>query len=712
MMFSQNFINKVLAAHNIVDWVQQHTELKSRGGSEYMGLCPLLGHKENTPSFSVSAEKQVYYCFGCGQSGNLLTFYQAMEGVPFAEAVERLAHKAGLPLPQHEGGSRSNKKQQHMWDMNAFAADFYATQLKQLKSSHRVKQYCQQRRLTLQLCDYFQIGYAPAFDNPLCQALKKNNASLELALQLGLVKCRKKEAKSATNLAPKSQANPSLASPSINTSAVKPRWADCYDTYRDRLMFPIRARGRNCVGFGGRIFDDAGSKGGPKYLNSRESEIFSKRSTLYGWHEASKFIRKARVSVVVEGYMDLLALFGQGITNVVATLGTSLTYLHARQLAQLAKQVVVVFDGDTAGQLAAQRSLPILLAAGLRARAVFLPSHMDPDDYVQHHGVQSLLKKLRAAPALFNLILDKSLQGFQHRADEVVQILDTLGPIVQQTKDPRLRELYIQQLATSLGQKEQWVQKHIRNYKVKEPPPESDMPSAARHEVAQAERPTVSLHNAPPVELQLLQLVLSDARHLKNLEPDFAALLHSPGVRQLIELAGQQLQTSSKNKASGADDQASSEVFYPPQFLSQLTSLVQPLSSLTPILNKELGKSPESVQSKGDGSRRPQNELSATSKGGDTSRPRQLYRPSSPTAAVLEQSYEVQAHTLADCVQRIRRAHQERQISLDISGLKGSSLEQVEVERKLKDLMQRLQNKHRKRGPHDPPGASLQEKLI
>lgn len=638
----------------MVNLVSQHTELKG-SGSQYMGLCPFVGHQESTPSFSVSQEKQVYHCFGCGQSGNLLSFYQAMSGVSFAQAVEDLAYKAGLPLPQNTRAKKINKAHQNMWDINAFAAKFYATELKQLKSSHPARQYCQQRRLSLPLCEHFQIGYAPLYDNPLTRALEKNNFSLQESLKLGLIKCRTPDA---------------------------PKWGECYDSYRGRLMFPIRSRSQHFIGFGGRRLEDLKTKSrGPKYLNSCESAAFSKRDTLYGLYESAKFIRKARVSVVVEGYMDLLALFGQGITNVVATLGTSLTPAHARTLTQLAEQTVVLFDGDEAGQLAAERSLPILLEAGLQARAVFLPSHLDPDDYIQHHGVQSLLKKLHAAPALFNLVLDKHMQGFQHRSDEVIQILDTLGPAVQCTRDPRLRELYVQELAVRLGQKEQWLQRHLpklsRSKKTVESSssttsgpalPETGVPAAAVSAPSapadrlsdEAARPLISLHKASALELQLLELVFCDVRHLKGLTPDLVAQVYSPGVRQIIELAGEQV--------------AGGQSAYPPRFLSQLLSQVQPLSALGPILNgevnKELGKSTKSMQS---------------------------------------ESYEAQLRVLADCVQRVRKAHQERQINRDISALKGSQLQPAEVELKLKEIMQRLKNKHHPKPKDGAVATNLQE---
>ncbi|MEK6554521.1 MAG: DNA primase, partial [Bdellovibrionota bacterium] len=331
MSFSKEFIEKVRDANNIIDIISEFTTLK-RTGSGYMGCCPLPGHNEKSPSFSVSEAKQVYHCFGCQRKGNIFTALQELKNYSFPEAIEYLADRANISIPRDEAKStmtiEAKSTKETMLKLNKAAAAYYHNNLLDLSMDHPVRQYCARRGLTEEIIRKFHIGYATDEWEGLRRHLMNLKAPVPLAEKLGLLRPRKTGEGS-------------------------------YDLFRNRLMFPIQNHKEEFVGFGGRVLSDEDQ---PKYLNSIESEVFSKGQTFYGFHESSKHIRAEEGVLVVEGYMDFLALYVAGIQNVVATLGTALTASHAKLLKRSTHNVVILFDGDAAGQRAAERSLPILLA--------------------------------------------------------------------------------------------------------------------------------------------------------------------------------------------------------------------------------------------------------------------------------------------------------------------------------------------------------------
>ncbi len=510
MRFTPDFIERVRDASNIVDLFSEFTELK-RSGGRLMGLCPFPGHNEKTPSFSVSEEKQVYHCFGCKRSGQIYTALQELKGFNFPEAVEYLANKAGIPIPaeaksNHESTAAKSRREQ-LLKVNGVTRDRYHSALLKLPADHPARAYAKKRGLTEDIIELFSLGYAPAQKDALAREMQRLKAPLNLAEHLGLVK------------------------PDRNGNGH-------YDMFRDRLMFPVISHKGDCVGFGGRALSDAQQ---PKYLNSAESDVFQKGQIFYGLNETAKYIRSENFAVVVEGYMDFLALFAAGIQNVVATLGTAMTESHAKLLKRYSPNVVVLYDGDDAGVNGAERSLPILLGQNLLAKAVFLPDELDPDEFIKERGADALSALLRSANDLFSLVLQRRLAYFRGTASEKVTLLNDLTPLLESVSDPRLKELYIAEIAQKIGVEPNWIGKHLGALATTPPQKSATL---ARSQVpvtpqeaadVQSMGPRINLNGVPRAELFLLNLSLADRETFEKVMASEAVHeLSHPGVQELF----------------------------------------------------------------------------------------------------------------------------------------------------------------------------------
>lgn len=430
MRYPPEFIERVLDNSNIVDLISAHTQLK-QSGSQHMGLCPFPDHVEKSPSFSVSEAKQVYHCFGCQKSGNVFTFLQTYNGMSFPESVEYLARKANISLPtvsatQVDQEQQSRDKKQKIFKVNRMAADFYHQYLLAQPKSHSVWEYLKKRELNLEVINKFKIGLSPDEWGALSLHFEKNVVSMTLAEEAKLVK--------------------------------KNSQGGYFDMFINRLMFPIENAMGEVLGFGGRILNPEDK---PKYLNSPESPVFHKSKVLYGLKEAAKFIRPAEHVIIVEGYMDCIALHKKGLVNCVATLGTALTPEHAKALSRITKNIVVLFDGDDAGQNAAERSLPILLAADLHPKGLVLPDELDPDEYLEQNSADSLRELVHQSPDLFNMVLSKWMKGYRGESFEKVNLIDKVKPVLGQMADLRLRSLYVQDLSIKLGVSLDWVRQSL-----------------------------------------------------------------------------------------------------------------------------------------------------------------------------------------------------------------------------------------------------------
>ena len=396
-MISPEKISEIRHRASIVEVISDYVTLK-KAGRNHMGLCPF--HGEKTPSFTVSEEKGIYHCFGCQAGGSVFNFLMQYDHLAFPEAVERVAKRYGIVIERSEqsAAARTAGDREYLYRINEQAAAHYQKILFRHPEGRKALEYLASRGVDQAVARKFMLGYAPQGGSGLLQLLRQENVGIEHALRLGLVGER----------APRQYREKFFA----------------------RLMFPIANAAGKIVAFGGRVLDNAL----PKYLNSSETPLFHKRSTLYGLHQAKESIRKADRVVVVEGYLDVIALAQHELSYAVATLGTALTVDHIRLLSRYTKNVIALFDGDDAGQKAAARSFEVFVEAGLLGRAAFLPKQDDPDTFVRQHGKTRLELILDEAVPLadfFFLWLErrygKSLEGKSQIAAEVSRVLVKLN---------------------------------------------------------------------------------------------------------------------------------------------------------------------------------------------------------------------------------------------------------------------------------------------
>ena len=420
-LIPQSFIADLLNRVDIVDVVGQHVKLK-KAGANFQGLCPF--HSEKSPSFSVSPTKQFYHCFGCGAHGSAISFLMEYSGLGYVDAIEDLARSAGLDVPREERTANDVARQQQAMALSEVmnsAADWYRTQL---KGNTRAVEYLKGRGMTGEIAKRYALGYAPDGWQGL-EAVFGSYSNDEVAktlLEGGLL----------------IQSEPSEGGQPVKR----------YDRFRDRIMFPIRNPKGQTIGFGGRILD----QGEPKYLNSPETPLFSKGNTLYGLFEARQAIRAQEYVLVCEGYMDVVALAQLGFPNAVATLGTACTANHVRMLLRQTDKVVFSFDGDSAGQRAAQRALEAclpLISDDKEIRFLFLPTEHDPDSYVRAYGAPAFEKVIKEAMSISSFFFKVVSEGHEQTTPEgraqthhaAKPLLLSMPPIALRTQI--LRELAI-----------------------------------------------------------------------------------------------------------------------------------------------------------------------------------------------------------------------------------------------------------------------------
>ena len=407
-MAYDNFTEELKAQLNIVDIIGREVKLK-KSGSNYMGLCPF--HSEKTPSFSVNAGKQFYHCFGCGKSGDVIGFVQEYYKLPFMEAVEKLATENGIKLPERRSsGPKIDYDKYH--GINAKAARFFYNNLG-IKGNKGLA-YLKRRGLSKETITAFGLGYAPANGTTLVDHLRSEGVSDEDMLKLGL-------ANSGKN--------------------------GLYDKFRDRVMFPIISTQDKVIGFGGRAIADIK----PKYLNSPESEIFLKKNNLFGLNLTKKEIDREGRAIIVEGYMDMISLYQNGVKNVAASLGTALTINQARLLCRYSKNIVLSYDSDSAGINAALRGIDVITAAGGKPRVMHVTDGKDPDDFIRAHGKDAFLKLVdNAMPATdYKLMLAK--RGFDLRNDmDVLDYIERVVPILRELGPVEL-DIYARKLSEEFG---------------------------------------------------------------------------------------------------------------------------------------------------------------------------------------------------------------------------------------------------------------------
>ena len=411
MRISRNFIDELIERIDIVDLIDSYISLR-KAGRNYTALCPF--HNEKTPSFSVSPEKQFYYCFGCGASGTSISFLMKYAGLSFVEAVHELASRAGLEVVYEQGMAPSSITAfEDLYKILQQAAQYYRQQLRQ---SPTAISYLKQRGLTGEIARDFGIGYAPAGWQNLLKNLGNDAETEKRLITTGLVK----EHKSGRH----------------------------YDRFRDRVMFPILDQRGRVIAFGGRILSK--SEHEPKYLNSPETPLFQKSRQLYGWYFARQ-VRPLQTIIIVEGYMDVVALAQYGIHNAVATLGTATTRDHLKYLFRSVSEIIFCFDGDRAGLQAAWRALETALPflhEGRQVRFILLPQGYDPDSLVRKEGKQAFNNRLTRAIPLSKFLFDGLMRQVDMSSlDGRARLVELAKPLLKKLPTGLYRDLMLQELS-------------------------------------------------------------------------------------------------------------------------------------------------------------------------------------------------------------------------------------------------------------------------
>ena len=443
-LIPQSFIDDLLNRTDIVDVVSSRVQLK-KAGKNYTACCPF--HKEKTPSFSVSPDKQFYYCFGCGAGGNALGFLMDHDNLDFPQAVEDLAKAAGMEIPREDSG-RPHKPRQPtdspLYPLLTAAADFYRQALKSHPQRKAAVDYLKGRGLTGEIARDFGLGFAPPGWDNLYKHLSSDTLQQKAMIDAGLL---------------------------VENAETGKR----YDRFRDRVMFPIRdSRGR-IIAFGGRVLGDDK----PKYLNSPETPVFHKGQELYGLFEARKNNRNLDEIIVVEGYMDVIALAQQGLRNAVATLGTATSEEHLKRLFRVVPSVLFCFDGDQAGRNAAWRALEATLSSlqdGRRARFLFLPEGEDPDTLVRSEGTDAFRARINQhAQPLADYFFQQLTEEADPRSLEGKAHMATLAaPLIDKVPGANLRTLMRQRLLEITGLSGEAVSQLVHSAPQDAPPPAYD----------------------------------------------------------------------------------------------------------------------------------------------------------------------------------------------------------------------------------------------
>lgn len=427
-------ISEIKNSVNIVDLISEIVRLR-KTGKNFVGLCPF--HSEKTPSFTVNPDKQIFYCFGCGQGGDVFNFLMKQDNLSYPEAIRAAAAKVGIAVPDRKtifAGQYQKTDKERILEINKEAMDYYRSILLHPKLGKPASVYLQNRGIAPAIIDRFNVGYAPKGWNSLSAFFsKKSVASADLE-KAGLVVSKKEG-------------------------------TGVYDRFRNRIIFPIIDVRMQPIGFGGRAIDDEM----PKYLNSPETPAYVKSRSLFGLHLAKNKCRSENAVYIVEGYFDCIMLHQYGLENAVATLGTALTAEHIRTLKGFADKMILVFDSDDAGIKAAQRSVPLFIEQNVKARIMVLPRGHDPDSYMRDHGTQNFMRLSQNALDIIGFLIDSAVKKHGMAPEGKLLVLHDMIEPFAMIADPVARSLYIRQLSERLSVDETAIStkinEHIKNMK-------------------------------------------------------------------------------------------------------------------------------------------------------------------------------------------------------------------------------------------------------
>ncbi len=424
----ENLVDEILRSVELVEVVSEYVTLKKRG-QNYVGLCPF--HQEKTPSFTVNPDKNLYYCFGCGQGGNAFTFMMTVENLPFKEALKLLADRAGISLEEEKEGDRKKReKREELFSIYELAARFYQYVLLETPAGAEGREYIKKRGYSLEFAREMGLGMTPPGWDNLYRFLRKKQYNADLLTEGGLIL----------------KGNNSY-----------------YDRFRERLIFTIYNRRNYPIAFGGRLLQEQERQ--PKYLNSPETPLFSKSKNLFGLNWAWEEIKNLDQAIIVEGYTDVLTAQQEGIKNCVASLGTALTREQARVLKRFTDKVAIAYDSDTAGEAATLRGLDILRGEGLEVSIVELEGNKDPDEYLRHEGSESFRQRVQDSKPYIVFLLDlacrgKELTSSRGQIEAGRECVKVLGNIDNEIE----REVYIKSAAEKTGLSVDTLEREIAKY--------------------------------------------------------------------------------------------------------------------------------------------------------------------------------------------------------------------------------------------------------
>jgi len=506
LLVSDEIIQKIKDENDIIDIISETVKLK-KAGRNYWGLCPF--HNEKTPSFSVSQEKQIYKCFGCGEAGNVITFLMKTRKLTFLDSLKLLGERVNISIDYQDEKSPTRDRYEKMYSLNVEAAKFFRRNLMQNK---KAMEYLLNRGITNKLIVNFGLGFAPDNWSSLLKSLKaKGYTELDL-LNLGLI--------------------------------VKSPKGTYYDRFRNRVMYPVFDYKGKVIGFGGRVMDDTK----PKYLNSPETPLFKKGINLYGMNFTIKDLKEDFI-IIVEGYMDCIALHQYGITNAVASLGTALTVNQAKLIKRYVDKVVIAYDADVAGEAATLRGLEILKQAGLDVRVLTVPQGKDPDEYIRNNGKDAFDKLLANALPLIDYRIRKVREGIDVKKPEnLVRYVEKALQILADL-DSIERDVYIKKISEETGIKDQALYDML-NSKIKD-------------NINKEEGQDEGINHGRKLNLEpaylkaertLLKLMLNNQHALehaeKNIEAGQFAVESHKGIFALI-LAMKDMEPEARKKAAG-----------------------------------------------------------------------------------------------------------------------------------------------------------------
>ncbi len=505
MNISPQQLEEIRSAVDIVDYIKDYVPLK-KSGKNYFGLCPF--HEEKSPSFSVNSEKKYYHCFGCGASGDVFTFAKEFKHLSFLEAVEDVAKFAGIELKKLSASEALRiDENDELYEINAFAASYFSEMLEESPTAKSVREYLKQRGIKPATQKAFALGYSPTQWDALYKNMVRNKLSIVKAVKLGLLD------KSKNN--------------------------DYYDKFRGRLMFPIHTPNGRIAAFGGRTLDPEQKVA--KYINSPESPVYSKRKTLYGLYFAKEEIAKIDKAILVEGYMDVISLYQNGIKNVVAASGTSLTEDQVRLLSRYTKNIVVIFDADEAGKKAAKRSIEILLKFHFDVRLLSLPSGEDPDSYIRSHSADDFKELVGGAPDFLSYqALEFQKAGMLDDPMQKARATRELIRSIVLIDDQLMRATYIQALAKSFGFSERLLEREVQQY-LESRRGASNKSKKYKVNSSLQTNEEIRISKLPKFEIDVIRLLLSGNENIIGdvFDHIMPSDIRSPNLREIAEVAYQ-----------------------------------------------------------------------------------------------------------------------------------------------------------------------------